>query len=242
MKQPPGQRLRFAAAGLTPVVKWLLVVTVASFVIFLFSGKAIQAQIARWLVLTPGALLDGHVWKLATTVLLPDGPVALFFDVLVLWLFMPFLERAWGSRWFLRFGAIATLVAYLVSSLVGIAIGGPALGVNIGGLTPFIYAGIIGYGVDYAEQPLQFFGVIPMKGKTLAIGMAVVVVIATLFNRSFVTGAGHIAAMLTGFLMTTRSFTPRLWILKWRHARLKRRFKVLGGGVSGESSSKKWIN
>jgi membrane associated rhomboid family serine protease len=237
MRNPPGARLALSAR-LTPVVKWLLVITAASFAIFLFAGKDNQVRLASLLVLTPGALLEGHVWKLVTTVLLPDSPMAFFFDVLVLWLFMPFLERAWGARRFLTLGAAATLAAYAVSSVVGILLGGSALAVPIGGLTPFIYAGIVGFGVDYANQPIQFFGVIPMKGKTLAIGMSAVVVIATLVNRDWVTGAGHVAALVTAFLMTSHVFTPRLWLLRWRHARLRRRYKVIDGGAS----KKKWVN
>jgi membrane associated rhomboid family serine protease len=236
-QSPVRQRLQLGGR-LTPVCKWLIGITVASFLVFTFAGKAMQAQIARWLVLTPGSILDGEVWKLATTVLFPESPFAFLFDILILWMFMPFLERAWGGRRLLVLGGAATLVAYAVSVVVGIALGGPALAAPIAGLTPFIYAAIVGYGVDYANQPLSFFGVIPMKGKTLAIGMSVLIVVVTLANRSWVQGSGHIAAMVTAFLMTSRSFTPRLWLLRWRHARLRRRFKVLGGGAP----PKKWIN
>lgn len=240
MKQPPNRmtRKRLAiTARLTPVVTWLIGISVAAFLLFSFSGKATQAQLAGWLVLTPASLLAGHVWKLLTTAFFTDSGLAFFIDLLVLFFFMPFLEKAWGTRRFVTFALVSILVANLVAALAGIALGGAALLVPIAGLTPFIYAGIVGYGVDYAEQPLQFFGVVPMKGKVLAIGMSVVVVLATLLNGAWVTGAGHIAALIAGFLMTSHSFTPKLWLLRWRHARLRKRYKVLDGGAS-----KKWLN
>lgn len=222
---------------LTPAVKWLLGVTTACFLIFTFAGKALQAQLIEWLLLTPGAILQGQVWKLATTVLLPDSPFSFVMNALMLWFFMPFLERAWGTRRFVILGAATTFAAYAVSTLVGIILGGPHLHENVAGITAFIYAGIVGYGVDFAREPLSLFGAIPMKGKSLAIGMSVLIVVVTIWNRAWVTGSGHIAAMVTAFLMTSHHITPKLWLLRWRHARLRRRYKVLDGGAG-----KKWMN
>jgi membrane associated rhomboid family serine protease len=233
-----GRHVRFGAR-LTPAVKWLLGLTVAVFAVFMLGGRGLQATLVDLLVLTPGALLDLEVWKLATTVFFTTSPVAFLIDCLVLWFFMPFLERSWGTRRFLIFGAVTTLTANVVSTLVGLAIGGPALAAPIAGLTPFMYAGMIGYGVAYAEQPISFFGVIPMKGKTLAIGMAAVVILAAVLGRNWVQGSGHIAAMVAAFLMTSGRITPRLWILKWRRDRIRRRYKVLDGGAGKDH---KWLN
>src|SRR5688500_19024154 len=89
---------------LTPAVKWLLAVSVAVFLAFTLGGRALQATLANLLVLTPGALLDLELWKLATTIFFTSSPVSFLIDCLVLWFFMPFLERAWGTRRFLIFG------------------------------------------------------------------------------------------------------------------------------------------
>ena len=70
------------------------------------------------------------------------------------------------------------------------------------------------------------------------IGIAVVVVVATLINQSWVAGAGHAAAMITAFVMTSGRFTPRLWVLQWRRARIKRKYRVLDGGKKPD----KWLN
>src|SRR5262249_41873770 len=147
--------------------------------------------IGRWLVLTPRSLLAGHVWKLVTTFFFPADGLAFLLDLLVLWMFVPSLESAWGRRRFITFAAVTALVANLVSAVVGLLLGGLAARTPISGITPFIYAAIVGYGVDFAEQPIRFFGVVPMKGKTLAIGIAVVVTLAVVLNGTWVDGAGY---------------------------------------------------
>jgi membrane associated rhomboid family serine protease len=237
MRSSPG-RVRLGLR-LTPVVTWLIGISIATFLLFTFSGQAERDTLGRWLVLTPRTLPEA--WKLVTTtfVFVPSEGLAFIFDLLVLWMFVPILESTWGRTRFLKFLVATTLVANLVAALVGLALGGHAAGTAISGITPFIYAAIVGYGVDFAEQPLQFFGVIPMKGKTLAIGMAVVVTLAVLLNGTWVSGAGYFAAMVTAYVWTSGRLTPRLWLLRWRRARLKRRYTIIDGGGS---SGKKWLN
>lgn len=228
-------------ANLTPAVKWLIGVTVAVFLVFTFSGTTTQGVLARWLLLVPASLLDGHVWKLVTTAFVPLRPVGVLFDILILWMFMPFFERQWGTRRFVRFGLISILVAHLVACGVGLLLGGGYQMSPVAGLGPFSYAAIIAFGTAYGRQPVSFFGVVQMTGRALAIGIAVLVLIATLFQRNWVEGAGHAAAMVAGWLMTTRNFTPRLWWLQWKRDRIRRRYTVLDGGA-GRKDEKKWLN
>src|SRR5437762_2120174 len=120
---------------------------------------------------------------------------------------------------------LTPVVTWLIA--VGLALGGLEALVPISGITPFIYAAIVAYGVEFAEQPVQFFGVIPMKGKTLAIGMAAVITLAVILNGTWVAGAGYFAAMIAAYFWTSgRMPTPRLWLLRWRRARLKKRYQI----------------
>ena len=38
------------------------------------------------------------------------------------------------------------------------------------GLSPFMYASIVAFGIVYARQPVQFFGVLPLTGRQLMYG------------------------------------------------------------------------
>lgn len=228
-------------ARLTPAVKWLVGIEIAVFVVIALAGSTTSATLAQWLVLTPASILDGHVWKLVTTAVFPHSPIQLFIDILILWLFMPFLERQWGTRRFVEFAVITTLVANVVSVLVGLLLGGVHALVPISGLTAFIYASIISTGTEFARQPIALFGVVKMEGRILAIGIAALVVIGMLVVQTWVVSLGHVAAMGAAWLMATGRFTPRLWVLQWRRDRLRRRYKVLDGGA-GHRDEKKWLN
>lgn len=224
---------------LTPAVTWLIAINVATFLAFAFSGAGVRASLVHWLVLTPGSLLDGHVWKLLSTSLFTTSTFAFVLDLLILWMFMPFLEGEWGTRRFVRFAVITSLVGNLVGCAIGLLLGGLATQAPISGMSPFVFAAMVGYGMQFGDRNVQFFGVIPMKGKTLAIGMAAVLVLVTILNQDWVFGGAQIGAMAAAWFLTSGRFTPRLWVLQWRRARLRKRYTVLDGGARGK---KQWLN
>jgi membrane associated rhomboid family serine protease len=226
-------------ANLTPAVKWLIGAVVATLLVFTFSGAATQGVLLDWMLLTPAALLHGHVWKLVTTAFVPQTPIFALLDILLLWMFMPFFEREWGTRRFVRFGLISLLVGHLIGCGVGLLIG--QVGAPIASLGAFTYAAIVAFGTAYGRQQVSFFGAVNMTGRALAIGFVVLVVVATLFQRTWVAGAANLGGMLAGWIMTTRRFTPRLWWLQWKRDRIRRRYTVLDGGA-GRKSEKKWLN
>ncbi len=213
---------------------WILAISVGAFLLYLFSGTAAQAQIADWLVLTPRSLVRGHLWKLVTTSILslnPNGTpnaLAVFFDVLMLWLFVPVLEREWGTRRFVWFAVATSLVGNVVSALVGLAL---APATPITGLSPFIFASIAGFGTAFAEQPVQFFGVLPMRGKTFALGILAFLVLSVAMNGEWVQGAGYLAAMALAWGFAGGRITPSLWLLRWRRGRLRKKLSVMDGGT-----------
>ena len=214
---------------------WLIGINVATFLIFVFSAGAAKAALVRWLVLTPGALTTGEVWKLVTTIFFNNDGLAFFLDVLVLWLFVPTLEAAWGRRRFLFFFGLTSLVGNLVAALFGIAFG--SLAVPIIGMGPFVYGAIAAFGVEWAEQPVQFFGVVPMKAKVLAIGVVIVMLLAVILNGDWAVGIGYVAAIACGVAFVS---SPRLWLMRLRRARQKMRMKrytVLRGG-----NDRRWMN
>lgn len=242
MRAPP-TRIRLGPR-LTPVVTWLIGINVATFLIYVFSGGAVKAGLLRWLVLTPGALIGGEVWKLVSTIFFNNDGLAFFLDVLVLWLFVPTLEGAWGRRRFLTFFGLTSIVGNLVAALFGIAFGYPD--VPIIGMGPFIYGAIAAFGVEWAEQPVQFFGVIPLKGKTMAIGVSVVMLLAVALNGDWLHGAGYLGAIVTALVFAG---SPRMWLLRLRRARQKwrmRKYTVLRGGAGpgrGSGDDKpRWMN
>jgi membrane associated rhomboid family serine protease len=230
------QRLRIGAR-LTPGVKWILIGVSSVFAVWLFGGPQMREFFARELVLTArGAIEERRLWQLLVAPLINVNGITLLFDGLMLWLFVPALERWWGTQRFLKFFAATSFTAAVASALVGLMTH-PDLPAS--GVSPFIYASIAAFGVLYAEQQVALFGVIQMKGKSLAIGMTVVIVLVTVLDRNWVRGSGTLAAMALAWLITS-GFAPNLMMLKLRRWWLKRRYKVLDGGKGKDKQ--KYIN
>lgn len=215
----------------------LVVVTGATFLLWVFSPPAFREQLVNALVLTPGALTDLHLWKIFTTGLVSIDGLGYLLDVLMLWLFVPTLERWWGTRRFLTFVAATLVVGHLAAALVGLALGWTAA--PIFGLGPFIWASIVAFGVLFAKQPVRLFGAVPISGKALAIGSVVLMALMVLIERQWLRGAGSFAAMALAWAMTSGRITPRRWLLLWRRARVQRRLGVIDGG---KAPGKRWMN
>jgi membrane associated rhomboid family serine protease len=67
--------------------------------VWLLSDVATRAQLAAWLVATPESVFEhGRVWTLATGAFLQTNFLALVLHMMVLWMFVPTLERFWGTR------------------------------------------------------------------------------------------------------------------------------------------------
>jgi membrane associated rhomboid family serine protease len=232
---------------LTPVVTWFIGIFIALFLVFSLSGVQAKAFLIRWLALTPESLLGGEVWKLVTTTFLAGNALTFLLDVLVLWMFVPTLERAWGQKRFLTFFFLTSITGNLVAALFGLLLGPTP----IIGMAPFLYAAIAAYGVQWGDAPVQFFGVIPMKAKVLAIGVTVIMLIATLLNREWALCLGYAAAIAAAVAYVGE---PRLWLLRLRRfwlasqrKKLMKRYTVLPGGRAksdkpDKKDDKSWLN
>lgn len=226
------------ASRITPGVGWILGLYVAAFLLFLFSGKAGEQFFREWLILTPGSLLRGHVWKLVTSPLIAGQGISFFFDCFMLWMFIPVLEGFWGMRRFLFFAVGASLAGGVVGALVGLAMGTPD--VAISGLAPFIYGAIAAYGIVYGKQQVSFFGVLPIQARVLALGIGAILALSMILGGTWVTGAASFAGMAYAWLIT-RGFTPNVWGLRIRRWWLRRKLGVLEGG-RGKRDDQRWMN
>jgi membrane associated rhomboid family serine protease len=145
-----------------------------------------------------------------------------------MWAFVPTLERFWGTARFYRFVAITSIAGVLAGILVGLA---TSADVPIYGLSPMILASIVAFGVIYARQPVQFFGVLPLTGRQLMFGFLAVQGLVTLFSRQWELGASFAGACIAAAVITSKRWSPSLAWKKWRIARMRRRLSVIEGGA-----------
>jgi len=212
--------------------------------VWLVSDEATRSLLTAWLAATPANVFEhGRVWTLASGVFLENNFIALVLHMAVLWMFVPTLERFWGTARFYRFVAITSLVGSLAGCGVGFALGVPDIA--IGGLDPFIYASIVAFGIVYARQPVQFFGVLPLTGRQLMYGILGFLALSVVVQGHWALGAAYGAAMLAAAIMTSKRWSPGLAWRRWRIARARARLTVMSGGKSQPPRPRdehKWLN
>ena len=231
-------------AQITRGALYLLFVSVGLSLVFLISSDVVRADLAYWLGAS-GYTVWGelHLWKLLTSPLLETSFVSLLFQGFALWMFLPALERWWGMKRFLLFALYTSVVGVAAGTLLGWALGGVHALHFVTGLDPFVFSGIVAYGILFSNQQVQFFGVLPMTGKQLTIGIIAFVALFIVVGQAWVDGAALAAAMLLTWGMVSDRFAPRLWLLKAKQRRLRRRrghLHVVEDRRPGDK--KRWMN
>jgi len=203
---------------------------------------------ATWLLATDESIWRNfYIWQLFTSPLLEPQLISLLFEGFMLWMFLPQLEKWWGTKRFLIFAAYTSVAAMAAGTLVGffledtaVKVGGTVVaGHPVSGLDSFIFAGIIAYGVLFRDRKVQFFGVLPMTGKQMAIGISLFALAFILIGQQWADGAAMAAAMIVAFLVTTGRFAPKLWYLKWKQKRIRSHLKIV---PKDDPKKKKWVN
>ena len=197
--------------------------------VYLLVDVDTRAKIAEYVVATPSSVFErGHVWTLVTSPFFEPRFISLLINLFMLWAFIPTMERFWGTPRFYRFFAITTLAGMVGGLLAGLATGQD---VPIFGLSPFVLAAIVAFGITHARMPVQFFGVLPLTARQLMFGFLGVQALVTLFGRQWELGAALGGACLAAYIITSRKWSPGLAWKKWRLARMRRRLSVIEGGV-----------
>lgn len=215
---------------ITRVALILLFALAGTSLVFGLSDGPAQARLVEWLLPTPsGVWREGKAWTLVTGPFLETNFVSLFFEALMLWMLMPRLERWWGPRRFLMFAGLTAVAGTVAGTLAGLALDQEHA---IAGLNPTILAGTIAFGVLYAKQPVQFFGVLPMTGRAFMWGMVALTALFVLIGQEWVEGAADAAAMLVGAGLASGRIDP---IATWRrrkYARARAHLSVVPPEVS----------
>jgi membrane associated rhomboid family serine protease len=209
----------------------------------------IQHSLGDWLLATHANVWEhGRAWTLVTGALIETNFLGLILHAIMLWGFIPTLERFWGTPRFLRFAAITTVVGTTVGTAMGFVTGHGDT-VAITGLNSFIYASIVAFGIVYARQPVQFWGVLPLTGRQLMFGFLGFLALSVVLRGDWDNGAGWAAAMIAAVVMTSKRWSPSLALKRWRIARARARLTVMQGGVPGSGVKQKpkrdeqrWLN
>lgn len=231
-------RLSFAQMRVTPGAFYVLLAEVVVSLLYALSPEPTRLEIIRWLAPSGSSVWQqGYFWQLLTGPILEPRFISLVFHGFILWTFVPTLERWWGIKRFLKFFAATSVAATFSGTVAGLALGEWTFVV---GLDPFIYASIVAFGVLYANRPVQFFGVLPMTGRQLMLGITAFVFLLVVLQGQWASGAAYAAAMGLAWLLTSGKWNPKLWFYKAQHRKVKRHLKLVRDDAAPKD--KTWLN
>ncbi len=125
---------------------------------YIFQTQDLEKYVALF-SLDRAALFEGQIWRLFTYQFIQSGAIALFFDLLILYIMGAVLEELWGTWDFLAF----YLFSLLGSASVGVAMNFPLMGAYF-----LTYSLLFAYAHTFPEQTFLIFFVIPVKVKWIA--------------------------------------------------------------------------
>lgn len=207
----------------------VLVLQAGMSLVFMMLDAETKASFLEYTVPSPSQIFDHYrIWTLVTGPLLEVSFFSLLLNGFMLWMFVPTLERFWGETRFIRFVAITSIVGSLAGVVLGKLIGRDDL---IYGLSPFTFASIVAFGIIYARQPVQFFGVLPLTGRQMMYGFLGFLTLFIVLQGFWTRGAADAGAMLAAVIMVSKRWSPGLALRRWRIARARARLSVIEGGA-----------
>ena len=236
------RRFSFSSLGITRGALIVFGIQLGMSLVFMLCDPSARATIAEYAIASPSQIFDhGRVWTILTSPFLEIDFLQLVLQGFMMFMFVPTLERFWGTARFYRFVAATSIVGVLAGVAVGQLTG---VDMPIHGLAPFTWATVIAFGIVYARQPVQIFGVLPLTGRQMMYGFLCFLLVFVLLQQKWQEGAAIFGAMATGALMVSKRWSPGMVWKRWRIARARAKLTVLQGGArpAPKRDEQKWLN
>jgi membrane associated rhomboid family serine protease len=143
-------------------VKRLLLANFAIFVVVNMMGLFPWPWVRDTFGFSASGLLR-HPWSPITYMFVHGSFLHVFFNMLILFFFGPPLERAWGSREFMKFYLVCGVGAALTSFLLIRVVGTP----TVVGASGALYGVMLAFALKWPNAPVLLWFVLPVKVKYL---------------------------------------------------------------------------
>jgi membrane associated rhomboid family serine protease len=235
----------FGPGPITPAVRALIVLNVVGYLVPL-----VVPALTIWLGLVPALVVERWwVWQPVTYMFLHGGLFHLLFNMLALWMFGVDLERRWGTRFFARFYAVAGVGAALTTLVMSWLPFGFAetlyASVTVGA-SGAIYGLLVAFAMTYPHRPIYLYMLFPIPARVFVLIIGAISFMSSVQETSGgVAHATHLGGLVVGYLYlagrrgSTLSSLRSQW-LRWRMARLRKRFEVHDGGRKGPGGP--WVH
>lgn len=214
MTYHPYRTQSFGPGGITKAVKYLLLANVGVFVLMLMW----RYELIHVFGLTPVLVKKGLVWQLVTYMFLHGGLFHILFNMFALWMFGCDIERAWGTREFVKYYFITGVGAGLFTFILSFNSQIPTIGAS-----GAVFGILVAFALMFPNRLIYVYFLFPVKAKYLVIFFAVIEFLASFRHTS--DGIGHFAhlgGMVIGYLYIKSDFRiPSFFRLSTYLARLR---------------------
>ena len=195
-----------SSVPVTPIVKGLLAINIALFLLELSRPEALIGYFALWPLGAgaetgfPAQSPGFEPWQLVSYAFLHGSWMHLFFNMYALWLFGVPMERTWGSGRFLVFYLVCVVGAGLTQLLAAHYSGGayPTIGASGG-----VFGILLAFGMTYPDVRLMLlFPPMILRAKWFVILYGgVELLFGVTGMQSSVAHFAHLGGMLFGYLL-----------------------------------------
>lgn len=215
----------FGPTGITKAVKYLLLANVGIFFLeFLWGSELIYL-----FGLTPALVKQGFIWQLFTYMFLHGGFFHIFFNMFALWMFGGEIERAWGTKEFLKYYFVTGVGAGFFTFFLSFNSHVPTIGAS-----GAIFGILVAFAMMFPDRPIYLYFLFPIKAKYLVIFFVVIEFLASFRHTS--DGIGHFAhlgGIVIGYIYIKSDwrissfFRLSRYFEYFKGFRYKRRMKVI---------------
>jgi len=235
---PGSVSYRLGPGPLTPAVRALIILNVAGYLLPL-----VVPALSLWLGLVPALVVERWwIWQPVSYMFLHGGLFHLLFNMLALWMFGVDLERSWGTRFFARFYFVAGIGAALTTLLMSLLPFGFAESLYASvtvGASGAIYGLLVAFAMMYPHRPIYLYMLFPVPARIFVLIIGAISFLSSVSEaRGGVAHAAHLGGLVAGYLYLAGLrghvlSTVRSQWLRWRLARMRKRFDVFEGGRKG---------
>jgi membrane associated rhomboid family serine protease len=198
MSYHPHRTYAFGPGGITRAVKYLLLINVGFFLLeFMWRSELIYL-----LGLTPALVKKGFIWQLVTYMFLHGGLFHILFNMFALWMFGCDIERAWGTREFVKYYFITGVGAGFFTFILSFNSQIPTIGAS-----GAVFGILVAFAMMFPNRLIYVYFLFPVKAKYLVMFFAVIELLASFRYTS--DGIGHFAhlgGMVIGYLYIKSDF------------------------------------
>jgi membrane associated rhomboid family serine protease len=233
----PTIQYSFGPGGMTPAVKWILIVNVGVFLVTLVSPQIVLDTLGLTPTLVLGRL---QIWQLVTYLFVhsPTQWSHILFNMFSVWMFGVELERRWGTRGFLEYyfaTGVGAGVSMILVSLLPFDDTRLAYYTTTIGASGAVYGLLMAWGILFPHRQLLFMMIFPVTARVFVTIMgAIAFLLALTASGGPVANVAHLGGLLVGYLFLkgprNLQLNLRYYWTKWRMERMRRKFNVHKGG------------